>query len=538
MKFDELLTQLRKNAADIDKTVKKLGFDLSTYFSQDIVKLNNCLDTYSAFKVLISTVVKDASGDLNLAAWTDITSNFDKNWDAFAKEYNEIFNGLNNTDQKNVLEVFARTHFGDNVFEAGSVIKNEIPGILSGISGFKQGVSSFKGSYRNPVEAANKIRNGVNSIVKSTEQIAGAANNVVKLFQKLKNTNPQGSAILDKLSNLSAYNPVNFALKTINAAAGTINMGSNLNSGFANVLNVLNSVKQNDIKEATESAKTAYENLEKVKSEVDAITEKKPIPGEPTTEKMPVNKTDDEKSKPRSQNNKQGNEIKSASTNSYVCSKAKIKCTNGDKISTLTVFPDRTIWLTGEPQANISDHISMQNIAPFGKCHTVAYPPTGSATSANHGKLTPMPCVPNTPFCWMQGNNDVLLKGHPALLKSSTLKCIYGGTISITFDGQVEEGVIDLSFDEFESPEELIEKQRLTPDQILDGIQLALDVAGFIPGVGAFADLTNAAISACRGDWVGAGMSLVAAVPGIGDAAAGAKMAHKGAKMARAAKTI
>lgn len=222
----------------------------------------------------------------------------------------------------------------------------------------------------------------------------------------------------------------------------------------------------------------------------------------------------------------------------YVCSTAKIKCSCGDRISTLTVFPDRTIYLTGKPQANIRDHVSLKNIAPFGKCNTTSYPPTGSATSSNHGHLTPMPCVPNTPYCWMRGKNDVLLKGAPALLKTSTLKCIYGGTISITYDGQVEEGEIDLSIDEFETPEELIEKQKLTPEQVLDGIQLALDIAGFIPGVGAIADLTNAAISACRGDWVGAGMSIIAAVPGIGDAAAGAKMAHKGAKLARAAKNI
>ena len=121
---------------------------------------------------------------------------------------------------------------------------------------------------------------------------------------------------------------------------------------------------------------------------------------------------------------------------SYVCSTARIQCSCGDKISTLTVFPDRTVWLTGQPQANISDHTSLKNIAPFGRCHTTAYPPTGAATAAAHGKLTPMPCVPNTPFPWMGGKNDVILKGQPALLKSSTLKCICGGTITITFDGQ------------------------------------------------------------------------------------------------------
>ncbi|MDE6279520.1 MAG: DUF4280 domain-containing protein [Paramuribaculum sp.] len=121
---------------------------------------------------------------------------------------------------------------------------------------------------------------------------------------------------------------------------------------------------------------------------------------------------------------------------SYVCSKALIKCSFGDRISTLTVYPDRTIWLAGQPQANISDHIPLKNIAPFGKCHTVTFPPTGSATAANHGHLTPMPCMPSTPFRWTGGKNDVLLKGEPALLKSSVCYCAYGGRIEITYDGQ------------------------------------------------------------------------------------------------------
>lgn len=123
---------------------------------------------------------------------------------------------------------------------------------------------------------------------------------------------------------------------------------------------------------------------------------------------------------------------------SYVCSKAKIRCSCGDRIALLTVQPTRAIWLTGQPQANITDHKPMVNIAPFGLCHTTKYPPTGSATAAAHGKLTPMPCVPNTLFKWMGGKNDVLLQGEPALLKSSTCKCIYGGTITIVFDGQTD----------------------------------------------------------------------------------------------------
>ena len=220
----------------------------------------------------------------------------------------------------------------------------------------------------------------------------------------------------------------------------------------------------------------------------------------------------------------------------YVCSKARLQCSCGNKIADLIVMPERTVLLKGEPQANIGDLVSMRNVMPFGRCRSMAYPPTGSATAANHGTLTPMPCVPGTLYPWMEGKMDVLVMNQPALLKSSTLKCIYGGTISIVFDGQKGSDSFNMEFVAKAEQDEVVEQQKLSPEQILDGIQLALDVAGFIPGFGAIADLTNAAISACRGDWAGAGLSLIAAVPGIGDAAAGAKMARKGVKMARAAK--
>lgn len=123
---------------------------------------------------------------------------------------------------------------------------------------------------------------------------------------------------------------------------------------------------------------------------------------------------------------------------SYVTSGAKIKCSCGDKTSSLTVYPDRTVFLTENPMANISDHVSLYHIAPFGKCHTTKYPATGSATSANHGCLTPMPCIPGTTSEWINGKNDYIINGKPALLKSSYCRCQWGGIITIVDDGQAE----------------------------------------------------------------------------------------------------
>jgi hypothetical protein len=61
----------------------------------------------------------------------------------------------------------------------------------------------------------------------------------------------------------------------------------------------------------------------------------------------------------------------------------------------------------------------------------------------------------------------------------------------------------------------------------LDGVQLTLDLAGFLPGVGAGPELLNALISATRGDRVGAALNLAAAAWGIGDAIKAKAMAAK-----------
>lgn len=125
---------------------------------------------------------------------------------------------------------------------------------------------------------------------------------------------------------------------------------------------------------------------------------------------------------------------------SYVCSGATMKCTMGTSTARLTVLPIRTVFLTGQPMANISDHLTMVNLAPFGRCRSLGFPATAAATAAHHGHLTPMPCMHNTPFPWMNGKNDYIVKGNPALLKSSTCQCMWGGTISLITDGQVGEG--------------------------------------------------------------------------------------------------
>lgn len=229
-----------------------------------------------------------------------------------------------------------------------------------------------------------------------------------------------------------------------------------------------------------------------------------------------------------------------------------MKCTMGTSTAKLKATP-KNVSLVGKDQANIADFVSMVNVPGFGRCRSLAYPPTAAATAANHGRLTPMPCVPGTCPFWSAVDKNSLVCGQPALLKAATLKCSFGGTISIVSPGQnkeVKAGGISLTLagenqEKQEIPDELLqefnslETDGLDEISVLDGIQLAIDVAGMVPILGAAADLLNASISVLRGDWVGAGLSLVAAVPVVGDAVGGAKLAYKGAKLAsKASKSV
>lgn len=577
MSFDSILESARKAAEKIQSVADKLKITLPKDFPDQVVQLNNCLDVYSASKTMIAAVVNDARGGFNVESMAKLTKDFDEKWDKFAKEYNELFNKSTDAQKKNVLETFATTHFGDNVFSAGSVIKNETPSILGGIVTFKSGINSFKGSYRNPEEAVKKIKTGIDSITAATERIAGSLNNIAKNLQG--GDGATGVALLEKLSNLHDIKLLNVTSNALGVAqhgmaaygSGKAALGSSM-AALGDVKDLLGDIKKGDLKGAISSGKAAVDSVkdaiddvkDTIKSGKNTIESAKAtlsglkgdigegqitgaaanITDTSAASKTAANtRTDAATSRAADKGNQGGEqdqqEESSGKSDSYVCSGATMRCTFGDKKAKLTVYPDRTVFLTGQPMANISDHISLYNIAGFGKCHTTRYPATGSATAANHGRLTPMPCVPGTNTEWKSGKDDYLIKGDAALLKSSYCKCRWGGVITITDDGQKDTGAADMSRVAAISMEQMLteteekEKQGLKPEAVLDGIQLALDAAGFVPGFGAIPDLTNAAISALRGNWLEAGMSVLAAVPVIGDAAAGAKLASKGVKIAK-----
>lgn len=567
-KIGDVTTSISKGADSLDKMVVRMDSaaqasgtsaakktqtfcDATQSVKQSLQDLQNCQEVMTTSALVVNAVVDSCSGHFHPRAVEQVLTKFDGQWDSWAKTVNGIYQQVSPTGQANILESLAKGGFGDNIFYLGSAIKNEAAGIFGGIADFEDALHVFKGSYRNPLEAAKKIEQGVKGIINATERVANSINNMVMTYQKGLGQNVTGNPILSYLGNLHNTKVVSAVNKVLTIGGGAATMVTDA----ASLSNALKSKAPRTIfsagKKTIDDTKTIYNGLKntgeakKVTSLAAGATGGTTAGTAAGTATGGTAPTNAQAAAEQPQQNDEKND--GANTDSYVCSGATMKCTFGDRKAKLTVYPDRTVFLTGQPMANISDHTSLYNIAPFGKCHTTSFPPTGAATAAAHGKLTPMPCVPGTNSNWMNGKNDYIIKGDPALLKSSFCRCCYGGVITITDDGQVDTGDADLNRVTVQSEEEMLKKQEeeelaenaaLDLNAVLDGIQTALDLAGFAPGVGAVPDLLNAAISACRGNWAEAGLSILAAVPLIGDVAAGAKLANRGVKMAKAAQKV
>lgn len=98
----------------------------------------------------------------------------------------------------------------------------------------------------------------------------------------------------------------------------------------------------------------------------------------------------------------------------FVNNNCVLKCTFGEDISRI-VINDATVTLRGGNQANIND----KKIVPFKRCRAVGT------------------CKPELIGLW-EKNTDVKIRNYPALLNISTIKCKFGGIISVDDAGQRE----------------------------------------------------------------------------------------------------
>lgn len=121
----------------------------------------------------------------------------------------------------------------------------------------------------------------------------------------------------------------------------------------------------------------------------------------------------------------------------FVVTGAVCMCSQGIGPSTLSVLPTHLTNISGSPGGNITDNAPFVNIPPFPLCNSSSNPTVIAATAAALGVHTPSACVPVFAAPWSGGSSTVMVSGSPALNATSTLSCTYGGSVSISFAGQV-----------------------------------------------------------------------------------------------------
>lgn len=117
----------------------------------------------------------------------------------------------------------------------------------------------------------------------------------------------------------------------------------------------------------------------------------------------------------------------SAAPLQVIDNKNMIVCTGCPKPQPPKVTMNQTVYCHDELSATIADCIPMVNIKPFGPCLFTPLPPSSSGG----------PCIPKPVGMWSPGASMTTHQQIPALRVTDTLQCGSGGTITITFAGQV-----------------------------------------------------------------------------------------------------
>lgn len=129
----------------------------------------------------------------------------------------------------------------------------------------------------------------------------------------------------------------------------------------------------------------------------------------------------------------------------YVVDGAKIKCSKGVGVSTVSKGVDCNIELHSKKMLNVADSKPNINIKPFKSCKSGSNPSAkdkdnklSSSSLSKNSKVRECGAVCNPSICmkWVKGKSDVYVNGELALTSESTLTCMYGGIIKILDDGQ------------------------------------------------------------------------------------------------------
>lgn len=230
---------------------KKEDLEVREKEYQDFKKKYGVEDEIKKTEKAVSTATSDIdklsdtiSGKVSVDDMSRAASQIDNGYDQTLSDLSTIATGDKSTEY---IEGWARTRFGDQMYDAASAIKNGASMAISGVDDFMSLGDTFGGSWRNPAAAAKKIENGLKTIQTAVTKVSSVANNV---FSAVTGND---SILLGKLGNFNSM-----GIGTMSALAGVSGIGIGSVSSFQQG-NIGAGI--GGIKDSISSARKAYSDI-------------------------------------------------------------------------------------------------------------------------------------------------------------------------------------------------------------------------------------------------------------------------------------
>ena len=227
IKLKEEWNKKKKEREEFEEFKKKNSIDKETEkTSQALEAAANDLDKLS----------ETLSGHVSIDDISKATSQFDSGYDQTLSDLSTVLAGDKSTKY---IEAWARTQFGDKIYEAASAIKNGASTAIEGVADYMSLKNTFGGSWRNPMTAAKKIQTGLQTIQSAAGKISKVANNVFsaitgrdsEILGKLDLKQNEGFSKLVTLSGVASVGIGSFyAFKDTKIAGGINGIGDVMNS--------------------------------------------------------------------------------------------------------------------------------------------------------------------------------------------------------------------------------------------------------------------------------------------------------------------
>ena len=157
---------LEKRDKEYQEFKQKYGLD------EEIKKTEKAV---SAATLDIDKLSETLSGKVSVDDMSRAASQIDNGYDQTLSDLSVIITGDKSTEY---IEAWAKTQFGDKMYEAASALKNGASGAISGVDDFMSLGDTFGGSWRNPAAAAKKIETGLKTIQSAVTKVSTVANNI------------------------------------------------------------------------------------------------------------------------------------------------------------------------------------------------------------------------------------------------------------------------------------------------------------------------------------------------------------------------